>query len=348
MSPYQKNLSMRKSFLIALGSVLTLSNGILAQADEKKFEPSGKMTGTVFANYHYDLTDNAEKKSQFELLRAYVGHLYTFSDQISSRIILDACYDGKAFTTFVKNAALEYRLNNEILIEGGMIGTHGFDTQEKFFGYRYVLETLMDRDKFISSADLGVKITYKPSEMVEFRASVANGDGYKKIQDDFGMHRSSIDVIFHPVKKITVKAYYDFLPKRDTAIKNEDFLRTQNNMSLFLGYEEPSFFRIGAEYDMQVNSENKNDQKLYGISAYGAYLINKFEFFVRFDQLMSNKTGSDADPWNFNKDHSFILGGLQLTPVKGIKLALNYRHYLPSNKDLPVNELTYLNLEYRF
>jgi hypothetical protein len=339
---------MKNRFLISVLIFYFSVQLTFAQENEKKFEPGGKATGTVFLNYHYDMTKNAEKKSQFELLRSYFGYLYNFSENFSSKIVFDVANDGKAFSAFLKNASLEWKKNNAFSLEGGMISTHAFDTQEKFYGYRYILETLQDKDKFYSSADLGVKATFKPVDKVEFHAGLYNGEGYKKIQDDFGCHKASFDVVLRPVKGLTFKTYYDLMPKRDTAIYNEDMLQTQNILNFFLGYEVTNLFRLGVEYDFQKNSANRNDYNLTGISAYGTWIMNKIELFARYDQLASNTINGATSQWNINKDYSMVLGGIQYAPVKGIKMAMNYRHYVQrKSESIPFN-LIYLNAEYKF
>lgn len=323
-------------------------NQNFAQETGKKVEPNGKATGIVFSNYHYDLTKNSEKKSQFEILRAYLGYLYNFSDKFHSKIVLDVSNDGKAFSAFLKAASLEWKINDRFFLEGGMIGTLAFDTQEKFYGQRYIMEAFMDKNKFYSSADLGIKATFKPIDIVELHAGVFNGEGYKKIQDDFGVHRTSFDVVIKPVKGLLFKAYYDIMPKRDTAITNEDLLHPQSVFSLFLCYEVLNSFRAGIEYDRQNNSDNKEGYALDGISVSTAYTLKKIELFARYDQVASNTLEGTTNPWNLTKDYSMILGGIQYAPQSGIKLALNYRHFLPRMSGTLPLDLIYLNLEFKF
>jgi hypothetical protein len=336
---------MKKKNLVMVFLIIS-SLRIYAQTGADKFEPSGKIFGTVFLNYHYDMTENVTKKSQIEILRSYLGYQYAFSEKITSKVLFDIGNDGKAFSAFLKNASLEWKINNLFVLEGGMISTHIFDNQEKFYGYRYILETLQDKDKFYSSADLGVKATFKPLDFVEFHAGLYNGDGYKKIQDEFGVQKTSFDVVIMPVKGLIFKTYYDFMPKRDTTISNRDLLQTQSILNFFLGYELVNVFRAGIEYDILSNSSNIKGHELRGISAYGSAVMKKIELFVRYDQLTSNTVEDELNPWNINKDHRMILGGIQFAPVKGIKTALNYRHYFPEKEGS--TPLLYLNLEYKF
>lgn len=339
---------MKKKCFLVIFLMISSFCMSFAQVGANKFEPSGKVFGTVFLNYHYDLSENATKKSQVEILRSYFGYQYAFSEKITSKVMFDIGNDGKAFSAFLKYASMEWKINKLFVIEGGMISTHIFDNQEKFYGYRYILEVLQDKDKFYSSADLGVKATFKPLDFVELHAGLYNGEGYKKIQDEFGVQKTSFDIVITPVKGLIFKTYYDFMPKRDTAILNSDLLQNQGILNFFLGYELVNVFRAGIEYDMMSNSGNIAGRELRGISAYGSAILKKFELFIRYDQLTSNKIEDELNPWNINKDHRMILGGIQFAPVKGIKTALNYRHYFPEKEGSAPLKLLYLNLEYKF
>jgi hypothetical protein len=57
-----KRRRMRNHFGNIMCLTLLFSAQITAQAPEKKFEPGGTATATVFVNYHYDLNREVEKK----------------------------------------------------------------------------------------------------------------------------------------------------------------------------------------------------------------------------------------------------------------------------------------------
>jgi hypothetical protein len=339
---------MRNHFCNIMCLTLLLSVQITAQVPEKKFEPGGTATATVFVNYHYDLNREVEKKSQIEITRAYLGYIYSFSENISAKIIYDMANDGKAFSAFLKNASLEWKIYPKFIVEGGMISTNLYDIQEKYYGYRYILEGQPLKDKFYTSADLGFRATYKPTERLEFRFGLYNGEGYKKVQDDFGAQRKSFDILFRPVKGMIVRSYYDFMPKRDTSVTNPDLLKTQSVFNVFLGYEKPNSFRAGAEYSAVKNSNNRNNYNLNGYSVIGVLIVKKFEFFGRYDQLASNLLPGAASDWNLAADYGMFLGGFQYTLVKGVRTSLNYRHLIPKTSGSNPLKQIYLNLEFKF
>ncbi len=326
-----------------------------AQDEVKKFEPNGKVQGTVFFNYHYDLTENAQKKSQFELLRSYFGYSYNFSEQFSTRIVFDVGYDSRidanqktknSYSAFLKIASLQWKYKDLFTAEGGMIPTNMYDTQEKFLGYRYLLEPLQDR--YFPSADLGVRASYKPVKMIELRTALYNGEGYKSIQDNYGLQKFTADIIIRPIEGLTFKTYYDIMSKKDTLGGQVIKLENKQLLNFFLGYEKKDMFRVGAEYVIQQNSDFTKDKTANGITAYAIYIIKKFELFARYDQTRSNTLEGKTEDWNLSNDFDMILGGVQYTPVTGVRMSMNYRHYIPIKSTTPNTSFIYLNFEYKF
>jgi len=340
---------MKQSFtLLMTVASLLLTFTCLAQ-DSKPDAPSGNVSATIFYNYHYDFSEGVEKKSQFELLRCYFGYQYQFSDKLSAKITMDVGNDGKTYAAYLRYGGFEWKLFPFLALEAGMINTHIWDVQEKLYNYRYILETQQDKDKFYSSGDLGVKATIKPFDKVELHAGLYNGEGYKKIQDDYGMHKVSFDVVAKPAEGLIIKAYYDIMGKKDTLPGGTiTTLNHQHIVSVFAGYELKNKFRLGAEYNSQFNSGNVTDRELGGISAVGSVTFKKFELFARFDQLASNTLTGNTEAWNIKKDHHLIMGGIQYAPFKVLRMALNYRHYFPkSSSGIPL-DLLYMNFEFKF
>jgi hypothetical protein len=311
------------------------------------FEPSGKVSGQIFVNYHYDFSEGAQKKSQFEILRSNLGYTYSFTEKLTGKILMDAANDGKAYSAYLKCASLEWK-TGKLSLEGGMLKTFMFDTQEDTWGYRYIMESMQDRDKLYFSYDLGLKASYRPFDFLQLRAGIFNGEGYKKVQDDFGMQRGAFDVIVFPAKGVTFKAYYDFMPKRDTAVHVPDLLFTQRSSGFFLGYDKPGYYRLGAEYNVQSGNGNRRSHTLKGFSVYGTLVLKKYELFSRYDNLASNSLEGENYSWNIAKNYQMITGGLQYAPLKGIRTALNYRHYIPQAPGDMTMDLLYLNLEVKF
>lgn len=322
--------------------------GAFSQTDGNLTEPSGSITGQIFVNYHYDLTENAEKNSQFEILRSNFGYVYTFNKKLTSRFTIDAANDGKAFSVFLKAASLEWKVSKVLTVEGGMMKTFMFDTQEDLWGNRFVMETVQDRSKFYTLFDLGFKASWKPADFLQLRVGIFNGEGFKKLQDNFGVQRKTFDMILYPIAGLTFKAYYDFMPKRDTSIFDGNLLATQSTSGLFIGFDKPGKFRMGLGYDVQNGHLHFRNHNLTTISGFGAVTIGKIELFTRFDQLSSNSLREAVEALHIARDYSLIMGGIRTTITKGIRTSLNFSHYIPEESGNSPADLVYLNLEIKF
>lgn len=333
-----------KNQLLFLG-VLLVSIASFSQNLNKEFNPSGDVQFKVFWNYHADLSENATQKSAFELKRAYLGYKYNFSEAISAKVTLDVGDNsgGSAYTAYLKTAQLDWKVASSIKLSMGLIGMKQFNDQEKFWGYRYVFKSFQDQNGYGSSADLGVSAEFKLSKNLKANFLIANGEGYKKLQDEDGKQKVGGSLIFTPVKGLTTKIYADSQPSIDS-----DAITT---ISLFAGYKS-SNWRFGAEYNKLNNgkkySSPAEDHNLDGLSFYSTYIINdKVEIFGRFDQLSSNTLSGASEAWNISKDGNQIIGGIQYLPVKGLSFSLNYQGFSFDNDLLGNKSLVFLNAEFK-
>lgn len=316
-------------------------------------KPKGAVTVKVYAEWFYDMTDQVDKESGFDLTRSYFGYKHEFSDMISGNVNLDvgrsneivsAVYDStkKTVTTttdtrykaFLKTAALKFQ---DILplttVEAGMVGTNQFSVQEKFWGYRYVYKTFVDQNGYGEPADLGAKVSVKLTDYLGLNAELLNGDGFRKPQDANGYYKMSGSLDLKLPMGITATVYYDNLPMRK--------LETQSNILAFVGYEKKDMFRVGGEYDMQITNKGIVDHDLNGLSAFAAYIVNKqLEVFARFDMLQS------TDDWNKATDGQTIIAGLQCAPIKGVKVAADYQGFTSAVSGADPQPKFKLNLEY--
>ena len=316
-------------------------------------QTKGKVTGTVFFNYHRDMTKDALQKSAFEIDRAYLGYDYTFSDKFSAKVTLDVGKDNVSdFTYYLKAAQLDYKAASWAKLSTGMIGLNQFSDQEKFWGYRYIYKSFQDQHSFGTSADLGFNSELSLHKTLKMNLFALNGEGYKKVQDLYGKYKIGGNLVFTPTEKITLKAYYS--EQDSKKLVGTDVVENPkvSNLAFFAGFDMKTF-RVGGEYNIMNNGKKftdaAEDHDLSGFSIYTTYVINKkVELFARYDKLESNKVGTAAANWNASKDGSALLAGIQFAPIKGVKSSLNYRSW---NYELATAEDTsmlYLNLEFKF
>ncbi|MDP3352747.1 MAG: hypothetical protein Q8S44_03285 [Flavobacteriaceae bacterium] len=316
-------------------------------------QSKGNVTGTIFFNYHLDLTDGALQKSAFEIERAFIGYDHTFNDKFSAKVILDAGKDNVSdFTYYLRAAQLDYKAASWAKISAGMIGLNQFTEQEKSWGYRYVYKSFQDAQGFGTTADLGLNTEFQLYKSLKMNLFVLNGEGFRKVQDLYGKYKVGGSLVYNPLETVTLKVYYSEQDSKklvgSIVVENP----TVKNISLFAGYDNKKF-RLGAEYNKMIDGKKFTDavldHDLSGISIYSAYVLDdKFEVFGRYDLLESNKIGTSTANWNATNDGNAVLLGAQFIPIKGVKTSLNYRLWdydLSTKSDL---SMLYLNLEVKF
>ena len=328
---------MKKILSFLLIGFLTITI-LEVNAQEEEFKPHGKPVIKAFANYHSIFTDG-EAKNAFAITRAYVGYQYAFSKNFSAKVVMDfgdPTFGNFQLTAYLKNAYINYNYNN-LSVNFGMIGTTAFKEQENFWGYRYIFKSFQDEYRFNPSADLGFTVSYKFFEFLSVDFSLLNGDGYKIIKVESTLKIAG-GITATPVKGLVLRAYYDYMDKRVA----------QQTLAFFAGYSFEKI-RLGAEYNYQLNHGMVEDKDFSGFSIYSAYQIHKrWSIFARYDNLYSEKVEStDENPWNFDVDGQLIIGGFDYNPVKGVKLALNYRGWIPTSSDNSLVHGAYLNVEFK-
>ncbi|MDP3358786.1 MAG: hypothetical protein Q8S41_05500 [Lutibacter sp.] len=329
---------MKRQILFLSALLITFSS--FAQTAEEDFKPSGDVQFKVFWNYHYDFSQNATKKSAFELNRSYFGYAYDFSKNISAKIIFDAGTDAgfSEYSILLKTAQLDWKVAEGVKLSMGLIGMKQFNDQEDFWNYRYVFKSFQDEHSYGPSADLGVNAEFTLSKTLKANFVLSNGEGYKKLQDEDGNQKVGGSLVFEPIKGLTTKIYMDSQPTTDS--------KAITALALFAGYKATDW-RLGAEYNKLNNGKKYSspavDHDLDGLSFYATYVINKkFEVFGRFDQLSSNTL-----PGIISNDGNQIITGIQYAPVKGLKFSLNYQNFSFDNSTLDAKSLVFLNAEFK-
>jgi hypothetical protein len=334
---------MKKLILFLSALLLTISS--FSQSTEEEFKPSGEVQFKVFWNYHYDFSQNATKKSAFEINRAYFGYKYDFSEALSAKITFDVGNNsgGSAYTAFLKIAQLDWKATDGIKLSMGLIGLKQFNDQEEIWGYRYIFESFQNKNDFGTSADLGIGAEFTITKTLKVNAMIVNGEGYKKLQDEDGNQKFAGSIIFEPINGLITKIYMDSQATTDS--------KAVTALGLFAGYKTVDW-RLGAEYnklnDGKKYSSPAVDHNLDGLSFYATYVINKkFEVFGRYDQLSSNTLTGGLTDWNIANDGSQVITGIQYAPVKGLKLSLNYQGFSFDDATLDTKSLVFLNAEFK-
>lgn len=285
-------------------------NGIAQQAEPSK----GKPIITIFGDAGVGFSDGDINALGFNLERAYLGYDYGWGEHWHAKVVYDM---GKGDDTklqrvgYVKNAELDYK-NGNLAVKIGLTGTSQFGFQEKFWGYRYVYKSFQDQNKWGSSADLGVSASYKFGNFLSADLSVFNGEGYKKIQSDDQL-QYALGLTATPVEGLSFRAYGEMKSAKDTS--------SQYTAALFAGYRCGAF-RVGAEYNVQLNHGFGQGRNLQGVSVYGSGRItDRLEVFARYDYGFSHAD----DTWQFGQDGTTVLLGVDYHNSKLFSISPNVR-----------------------
>jgi len=343
-----------KKFLLLIAVTFLVLHYVNSQTFvDEDFEQTGKFIFKVFANFHADVSNDEISNTAFEVRRAYLGYGHDFTKKLTAQVILDVGLDDQnRYGAYLKIAGLTWRVTDKFTINGGMISPKQFKTQERFWGYRYLYKSYMDEYKFGYSADLGMTAEYKFNKYVSADLGFFNGEGYKNVQLEYGDFRGTAGVTVKPIEALELRAYGDIMNNNDTTL-NDSLRQNQSTLALYIGARITKKFRIAGEYNYQRNFKHVDKHDLYGYSFYAIYAFSeKFEIFTRADILLSNKVADEPETWNYKKDGIGILGGIQYTPVKGLKLALNGRHVepkQPAEEPTPLSKTwIYFNVEFKW
>ena len=334
-------------------AMFVISASLSSVAQEKiEFKPSGKVNGKVFFNYSYNMTNGEDKESGFEIKRAYFGYDYHISKDLKVSVTLDVGKNegGSDYSAFLKKAQLEWKASSSVKLALGMISTIQFKEQEKFWGYRYIMKSFNDQYGLGASADIGIKANFKLNNAFSANVFIVNGEGYKKMQDEDGKQKYGASLIYKN-KGLIAKVYTDATSAKVITEGEDEKDVTVSALATFIGYKFSDKFRLAAEYNQLMNgtkySEVADNHDLEGLSFYSTYTFDKkWEIFGRYDHLTSNKLEGETEKWNLSKNGGAITTGVQYAPVKGVKMAFNYRNF--AHKDSEDKSQVYVNFEFKF
>jgi hypothetical protein len=74
----------------------------------------------------------------------------------------------------------------------------------------------------------------------------------------------------------------------------------------------------------------------------------KVKVFARWDKLSSNTLSGEPFSWNYSKDGQAVIAGIEYSPVKGVKLAPNFKGWSPNDESKPFVSNLFLSCEFKF
>jgi hypothetical protein len=287
----------------------------------------GKISGVTY--FDFSATDES---SAFNFKRQYFGYGGDISDKVSYKILFDVGrYDSDTrLTTYLKKAQINYN-SSFGKFNFGLIGMNTYNIQEKNWGYRFIEKSAIDKNKFSSTADIGIGFSKSLVDNLNLSLLFVNGEGFKKPQGDK----------YH---KIAFNATYGEgnLNKNDgynagVVFTTESTDTDPTTMTSIFGGFAGMGLRIGGEFDMQ--SKGGSESNIISVSANYA-LRDNIDFFARYDIY---DEGSSVD----NDGEKYLVTGIVLGCDGGVSVAPNLR--ITSNEDGSESLTEYkVNFQFKF
>lgn len=294
----------------------------------------------VFTNVHHTSSE-VGNFTGFELKRSYLGYKINYNNYFSAKVVFDVAPPSDDNTldyhAFLKEASLNYK-SEKLNVNMGVIQMLQFYLIQKVWGHRYIMATIQDKNKFGPSNDLGISGSYKFTRWIEADLSISNGEGYKRIQTDQQLKFAS-GITLKPIENVIFRLYGDISTHADTA---------QATASLFLAYHKKGKYTIGIESNTQLNNKYVENHQKLGTSVFANYQItSNVGVFGRYDILTSNIEKNQEHPWNEHDDGELYLVGVEYSPLKNVKFALNGRINIHSEETLGTDKSIYLNVLFK-
>lgn len=317
----------------AQAKIDTIPTQVGAAVDAKMPKPKKSWADdTVISGRMYYNISNIEQKSNgnrvapsgtgFDIKRFYVGVDHKFNDVFSGNVTTDVNYVSNDSETqvYIKKAYLQAKLSDALTIRLGSADLPWVPFAEDVYGYRWVENTLIDRDKFGTSADWGVHVLGKLADgHISYAVSAIDGAGYKA-----PLRSESIDLegrISANFSNITL-AVGGYTGKLG---KNVEGLATQHTAERFnaLAAYTTKTYRLGVEYFNATNWNNVTTaakDSSEGYSVFGSYnFTDKISAFGRYDWV------KPADDTNDDLKDNYFNIGVSYSPTKIVDFGLVYK-----------------------
>ena len=287
----------------------------------------GKIGGITYFDFI-----SSDDSTAFNFQRQYFGYGGDISDQVSFKILFDVGRNAPdtRLSAYLKKAQINYK-SSLGKFNFGLIGMNTYAVQESNWGYRFIEKSAIDKNKFSSTADIGVGFSKSLIDNLNLSLLIVNGEGFKTPQGD-------------KFQKIAFNATYgeSNLNKNDgynggLVYTTESTDTDPTTMTSVFGGFAGMGIRIGGEYDMQtISGVNKNI-----VSVSTNYTVrDNIDVFVRYD-IYDGDTSIDNDGENY------LVTGIVLDCDGGISVAPNMRMTTFENETEALTEYK-VNFQFKF
>ena len=276
-------------------------------------------------------TKTANTGTGFDVTRFYLTVDHTFNNIWSANLTTDAQYlsitpgtsgsvnQANSVEVFIKKAYLQAKFSDALFVRAGAADTPWIPFVEKYYGFRYVQSTLVDRLSYGTSSDWGVHAGGE-SNGFNYAASISNGGGYRNPSRSKGVDFET-RVGYAPTSN-TIIAVGGYSGKRGKETELVDQPHTAERLDAMAAYAS-SKFRFGGEWFQAKNWSVTNvaDDKAQGWSLWASAALTDsgITAFARYDKADTSKL---VDP---DYQNTYYHLGIEFPIIKGIKLATAYK-----------------------
>ena len=321
---------------VSTGQAVEKATNVTTASDKKlaaleKAVNNTKLSGKMFFDFTSIDDKNSDKgKSDksgigLDVKRFYLGVDHKFNDIWSANLTTDFNYassDGQT-SVFVKKAYVQGKFDDAAVFRVGSSDMPWIPFAEKYYGFRYVENTITDRLKYGNSSDWGLHLAgdIGASKSLNYAVSVVNGNGYKNPGRSKGVDFEG-RVGFIPFENMVV-AVGGYSGHRGQETENIDAAHTAERGDFMVAYASKAF-RLGAEYFTAKNWNNVLSplaDKADGYSLWGSVAVaDNVNLFARYDSAkLSKSLDRDAKDTYYN-------AGVEYQVTKGFKLAGVWKH----------------------
>lgn len=290
----------------------------------------------------------------FDVKRFYLTVDHKFDDVWSANLTTDFNYQSTLSQTslFVKKAYVQGKFDPLFTVRFGAADMPWIPFVEKWYGYRYVENTITDRSfeggrsgstataggvgAFGNSSDWGVHALGATTgdNSINYQVSVVNGRGYRNLS-----RSKSVDTEgrfgYSPIEQMVI-AVGGYTGKRGNDVENGQPTRTATRGDALVAWRDKTW-GAGVEY---FHSENWDDilkyqgttpaplsvkDKADGYSAWADWhFYDQWAVFARYDHL-NYKYTTVTNVERELKD-KYYNAGISYDVLKNLKLALVYKH----------------------
>ena len=310
---------MRKLLLLsaAVGAALA---GTAARADDQS---STTLSGLMYADFTSISTtqdssanppiakltvgDIDPKGFGTDVKRFYVGVTHVFDDTWSANVTTD--FSGTAPNVFIKKAYVQAKFSDAAVLSLGSNNNPWIPFVEGIYGYRFVENTLTDKEKIGNSADWGAHLNGTLGGTFSYDVAAVNGNGYKNPSrsktPDFELRGSLV-----PVSGLTLAVgyYTGYLGQDTQTAENNNSALTKNtaNRTDFLVDWKSNGLNVGLEYVTAKNFAAKyifsnptvatSTDSQQGYSLFASYdLTSDYSVFGRYDSYKPAKDNFSSE-----------------------------------------------------